>query len=434
MFFLIMNYPHKIKIDHVDSVIEREPLFPYHFKGGAVTENWQVATLLQNSSGPGKIGLSNQGILWSDAKVFETHGERVGNELMYNMSKKALEMIKGTAFSTPIKLLDRILPDIYEYGKKVTGNPELRKTFALNSLVSIDNAAWLLYAQQNQFYNFDDIIPGRYKPGLSFRHNKVASIPAFPVGTDIKKIKEAADQGYFIMKLKTGSAGDQQKMLENDNAYLAAVHNAIGHYQNSYTKSGKVLYYIDPNGRYEKKETLQRFLDHAEKIGALDQIALIEEPFDEKNETYVGDLGVTIAADESAHTVEDAANRIEQGYTAIVVKSIAKTLSMTMKIIELAHKKQTPCFCADLTVNPILVDWNKSIAARLAPIPGLEIGLLEANGHQYYQNWNKMMTYHPTPEADWVQVKDGIFHTGASFYSESGGIFQPSGHYEQLFS
>jgi hypothetical protein len=106
---------------------------------------------------------------------------------------------------------------------------------------------------------------------------------------------------------------------------------------------------------------------------------------------------------------------------------------MTMKIIQLAHEKKVSCFCADLTVNPILVDWNKSIAARLAPMSDVEVGLLETNGHQYYRNWNKMLTYHPKAGADWTQVKEGIFHTGNSFYKESGGIFQPSAHFEEMF-
>ena len=61
----------------------------------------------------------------------------------------------------------------------------------------------------------------------------------------------------------------------------------------------------------------------------------------------------------------------------------------------MAYEKKIPCFCADLTVNPILVDWNKNIAARLAPFPNINIGLQETNGHQYYKNWNTMMTYHP---------------------------------------
>ena len=188
----------------------------------------------------------------------------------------------------------------------------------------------------------------------------MASIPSFSAGTNVEKIKTAADEGYFIMKLKIGSAGTQKEMLEKDMAFLSAVHAAIGQYKTPYTKDGKIPYYLDPNGRYEKKESLLRFLDHAKKIGAFDQIAVIEEPFAESNEVYVGDIGVTIAADESAHTVEDAARRIEQGYKAIVLKGIAKTLSMTLKIAQLAYEKKVPCFCADLTVNPILVDWNKS--------------------------------------------------------------------------
>src|SRR5690606_8386930 len=98
------------------------------------------------------------------------------------------------------------------------------------------------------------------------------------------------------------------------------------------------------------KRILSYAFYHARKIGAFDQIAVVEEPFEENNEVYVGDMGVIIGADESAHTVEDAAKRIEQGYGAIVLKGIAKTLSMTLKIAKLAAEKKVPCFCADLTV------------------------------------------------------------------------------------
>ena len=45
-----------------------------------------------------------------------------------------------------------------------------------------------------------------YKPGLSYRHHYVASMPAFSVGADPMKIKATADEGYFIMKLKTGTS------------------------------------------------------------------------------------------------------------------------------------------------------------------------------------------------------------------------------------
>jgi L-alanine-DL-glutamate epimerase-like enolase superfamily enzyme len=331
-------------------------------------------------------------------------------------------------------LLDELLPEIFEYGKKITGNPNLRKTFALNSLVCVDNAAWLLYAAENNIKNFDDMIPAAYRPGLSHRHEKVGSMPSFSVGADVKKIKEFADKGYFIMKLKTGSSGTQKEMIEKDIAFLTAVHKAIGHYETPYTESGKIPYYFDANERYDEKDTLHRFLDHAKKIGAFDQIACIEEPFGERNDVYVGDMGVTIAADESAHTVEDAAQRIEQGYGAIAVKAIAKTLSMTMRVTQLAHEKKIPCFCADLTVNPILVDWNKNVAARLAPFANLGIGLQETNGHQYYKNWDTMMGYHPKASGSWIKTHKGVYLTDKSFYQESGGILYPSDHYEKMFT
>src|SRR2546423_1543024 len=428
-----MQTSSRIRIKNVDSNFEREPLTPYHFKGSAITEGWQTAVWLEAESGIHKIGLGGQGVLWSDAKVFAAHSESGGNALMYAMSERALEIIKGNSFTDPLELLDDLLPEIYAYGKKITSNPDLRKTFALNSLVCVDNAAWLLYAHENNMNHFDDMIPDVYRPGLSWRHNKVASMPSFSVGAKIEKIKAAADEGYFILKLKTGSSGTQDEMLEKDIAFLSAVHAAIGHYETPYTKNGKIPYYFDANERYDKKETLSRFLDHAKKIGAFDQIAVVEEPLGERNETYVGDLGVTIAADESAHTVEDAAIRIQQGYGAIAVKAIAKTLSMTMKICQLAYEKKIPCFCADLTVNPILVDWNKCVAARLAPFPNLNIGLQETNGHQYYKNWDRMMTYHPMAGANWTQTRNGVYLTDKSFYDESGGIFQPSAHYEQMF-
>ena len=53
-------------------------------------------------------------------------------------------------------------------------------------------------------------------------------------------------------------------------------------------------------------------------------------------------MGIRIAADESAHTDEDAMKRMEMGYQAIALKAIAKTLSMTMKIAQAAHERTFP--------------------------------------------------------------------------------------------
>jgi L-alanine-DL-glutamate epimerase-like enolase superfamily enzyme len=235
------------------------------------------------------------------------------------------------------------------------------------------------------------------------------------------------------MKIKIGQPGTQDEMLRKDMERLTEIHKAIGNETTTYTRNGKIPYYFDANGRYESKETLLRLLDHAEKIGALDQIALIEEPFPEEKEILVGDLGIRIAADESAHTDEDARIRIQMGYKAIALKAIAKTLSMTMKIAAVAHENDVPCFCADLTVNPVLVEWNKNVAARLAPFPDLGLGLLETNGHQNYLNWDEMVSHHPFPDASWRTATGGVFQLNDDYYTKSGGIFEPLPYYQDLF-
>jgi L-alanine-DL-glutamate epimerase-like enolase superfamily enzyme len=352
---------------------------------------------------------------------------------MFALTERALQLAAGRSFDTPVDLLDGLLDEVYEYGKAITGHADLRKTFALNALVGLDNAAWLLYAEENGITNFDDLIPGAYKPALSHHHEKVASIPLMAYSIPISEIKGAVDEGYFFMKIKIGQPGTQQEMLEKDKDRLSAIHDAIGHVRTSYSQDGKLPYYFDANGRYETKENLLRLLDHAGKIGALDQIAIIEEPFPEELEVDVSDLGVRIAADESAHTDEDAIKRIEMGYQAIALKAIAKTLSMTMKIAQAAHERNVPCFCADLTVNPILVEWNKAVAARLAPFPGLGLGLLETNGHQNYKGWERMVGYHPYAGASWSQTVDGVFNPDSDYYEKSGGILTPSPHYEAMF-
>jgi hypothetical protein len=70
----------------------------------------------------------------------------------------------------------------------------------------------------------------------------------------------------------------------------------------------------------------------------------------------------------------------------------------------------------------------------LAPFPNISIGLQETNGHQYYKNWNTMMSYHPRANGTWTQTKQGVYITDQTFYDESGGIFLPSPHYEQMFT
>jgi L-alanine-DL-glutamate epimerase-like enolase superfamily enzyme len=428
--------PKTIRISKVNSNFEREPLIrPFGFKGGYMTEIWQSAAYMESDSGKHTIGLCTQSVLWSDAHVFAHHSESGGNALMYAMTERAMQIVNGQSFTMPIEMLDMLYTEVYEFGKKITSNPDLRKTFALNSLVGVDNAAWLLYAKENGITTFDDLIPSEYKPAFSHKHDKVAGIPLMAYTIPIEEIKAATDQGYFFMKIKIGQPGTQEEMLEKDKARLTAIHQAIGNVKTAHTQSGKLPYYFDANGRYEKKETLLKLLDHSRKIGAFDQIAIIEEPFAENTEIDVTDIPIRLAADESAHTVEDAINRIQMGYKAVALKAIAKTLSMTMKIAQAANERNIPCFCADLTVNPVLVEWNKNVAARLSSFPGIgNLGLVESNGHQNYKNWNTMKDYHPRKNAPWVNVKQGVYELNNEFYQTGGGIFDPMPHFEEMFT
>ncbi|HML45945.1 MAG TPA: L-alanine-DL-glutamate epimerase, partial [Clostridia bacterium] len=63
---------------------------------------------------------------------------------------------------------------------------------------------------------------------------------------------------------------------------------------------------------------------------------------------------------------------------------------------------------------------------RLRPIPGLKVGLLESNGHQYYARWEEMCRALPYPDGTWIRPKDGLYNLDDSFYQKSGGLFARS--------
>jgi L-alanine-DL-glutamate epimerase-like enolase superfamily enzyme len=420
---------------NADSNFEREPLIrPFGFKGIYQNEFWVAAAQITGNSGARHVGLQTQCLAWSDIDVFLAHSEAAGNLLLFNTLEYALQQVKNKSFKNPIEFQEAILNDVHEYGKKITSRNNLRMTFTLSSMVALDNALWMLHAQENGFRNFDEMIPPEYRKALSYRHKSVAHVPLMAYAIPLEEIKQAVDQGYFFMKIKIGRPGTQEEMLEGDKARIEAIFKLIGNRETPHTLNGKIPFYFDANGRYEKKETLQKLLDHAKKLGMFNQIAIIEEPFPEEADIDVGDLGVRIAADESAHTVEDVKKRIQMGYKAIALKAAAKTLSMTLKMAKVAHENNVPCFLADLTCTPTLVDWNKNVASRLAPFPGLKnMGLLESNGHQNYKNWADLVSYCPYPDGSWIKSKNGIFHLEKEFYAKSGGILESSKHYLELF-
>lgn len=422
-----------ITIARVGANFQREPLVrPSGFKGGYMTEFWQSVARMESGSGATAVGLGTQNVLWCDPTVLDAFTEGGGNSLMFAVTDRALQMVRGQSFRTPIELLDSVFPELYRYAQRSTGLASLRPTFVLNALIPVDNAAWLLYAAENGIRTFDDMVPAEYRPGLSYRHRHVASLPSVTYALPVGEVVQAANDGYFIIKLKLGHPGTQAEMLERDMERMTAVVRAIDHLRTPHTPDGKLRYDLDPNARYEHKDTLMRLLDHCGRLGVLDRVVVVEEPFPEEHDADVRDVPVLVAADESATTIPEAIRRFDQGYRAMALKAIAKTLSQTLKIAQLSHERGVACMAADLTVNPILVDWNKNVAARLAPFPGLAVGMMETNGHQQYRDWKQMERYHPCTDAPWRQVRQGVFELGDDFYSRSGCIFEPSPHYRAL--
>jgi len=426
-----------VRIKQTDSAFENEPFSaPFGFKGAYLSGSWQSTALLASENGNEGVGVGVLSPLWSDAEFFAADGETRTNEVMFLMTQHALELARGASFETPLDLLDQLLPAVLSYGRDLSGRDDLRMTYALNALVAVDNAAWMLYAKETGKASFDEMIPEAFRAALPARHDKVARIPLFSYGVSMAQIQAAVDAGSFFAKIKVGADpkgdGDPEKMLAWDQQRLSQIHDLLKDRPTPWTDSGHIPYYLDANGRYDSKERLMRLLDHAQKIGALDRILLFEEPFPEAYVVDVHDIPLRLAADESAHTDTDAQRRIELGYGAIALKPIAKTLSMSLRVAQVAHAAGVPCFCADLTVCPLLVDWNKSVAARLSALPGMKLGVLESNGHQNYRDWQAMESYHPAAGASWTLVHDGMFELQPEFYARSAGILEMPRHYREL--
>ncbi len=416
---------------------EREPLsHPFGFKGGALTELWQVVAELKGESGKRGLGLGVQSVLWSDAALFTERAEAAGNCLMFLMTEYALREAGGRKFDSPPELLHELFPRVLDFGKQLTGRRDLRPTFALNALVAVDLAAWSLIARERGAGRFDDLLPPSCAAALRGRQEKLARIPLITYGTSQKEIQRLVEEGCFLLKVKIGADpdgdGDRRKMLDWDRERLSSLHEQLKEWKCPFTENGRIAFYLDANGRYDSKERLLALVDHADRIGVLDRIQLLEEPFPEEFAEDVSDVPLRIVADESAHTTEDAVRRIELGYGAIALKPIAKTLSMSLEVAAAAHERGVPCFCADLTVNPLMVEWNRNVAARLDPLPGLRVGVLETNGEQNYRNWEKMLSYHPRGDESWVWGESGFFPLNDDYYRTGGGIFDSAPHYESL--
>lgn len=417
--------------------LSREPLVhPFGFKGGYISELWQSVVLLSDENGYDGLGNGVQSVLWSDANVFARFRENGGNAMMLALTTYALDLSTQIEWSTPLDLQEQLLPQVTAYARRICDNPHLRLTFVLNSLVPIDTAAWRLYAAAKNITKFEYLIPDEYRAAMGFQHHRLAAVPLITYALTPGHAVTEVEAGCPMLKIKIGADpngdGDREKMLKWDCQRLSDLHNELKRFQTTETTNGRIAYYLDANGRYDSKDRLLRFLDHADKIDALAQIVLLEEPFSEDSNIEVGDLPICIAADESAHSDVDAQRRIDQGYRAMALKPVAKTLSMSLKVLHTAHCAGISCFCADLTVPPYLLEWNRNIAARIAPLPSMRCGVLESNGAQNYVNWSVIERAHSCPDGEWIAPKHGVFELDDEFYRLDGGLLQVSEYYRQL--
>ncbi|MDF3128749.1 L-alanine-DL-glutamate epimerase [Kiritimatiellaeota bacterium B1221] len=416
---------------------DREPLkHPFGFKGNALTELWQIAVQLTDEQGRTGLGTGLQSVLWSDAGVFTRYHESGGNAFMLSLTHCALTQAEGLEWETPIDLQQQLLPKLIAYVDAMFPETPVRHTFILNALVPVDHAAWQLYAQAKGTEAFAEMVPACYRSGLTEQHSRLAAVPLITYGTALEDVRALAEEGCSLFKIKIGSDpdgdGNLDRMLEWDCQRIAELHAVLQVYRSEDTQNGRIVYYLDANGRYDTLDRVQQLLDAAEKAGALEQIALLEEPFSEESEIDVSTLPCCVVADESAHSVEDAKRRFAQGYKALALKPVAKTLSASLQMLEFAAESGMQCFCADLTVPPYLLEWNRNVAARLQALPSMKIGILESNGAQNYRNWEQLVAAHPYPSAAWITPKRSVFTLTDSFYNNSGGVFARPEYYQTI--
>jgi L-alanine-DL-glutamate epimerase-like enolase superfamily enzyme len=414
--------------------IQREPFAqPFAFKGSAFHEKWNMIVRLREANHEA-VGIGGLAVLWSDAAVFESHTEVGGNLLQAAVLDYALQMVKDRAFADPMTMHQAIFPEVHEYAQQITRRIDLKPTFTRIALVALDNAAWLLHARQHGITTFDSMLPDPYRPYLSHRQTRIAITPAVGYNLSDEMLHHLLREDSAVLKIKIGHPGAEADMVATDMKRISAIHEIARGYETAVTDTGQVLYYLDANGRYGEKDSMARLLDHADHQGFLDRIILIEEPFQRPGDMDVHDLPARFAGDESVHTLEDVHVRMQQGYQAFAIKPAGKTLSLSLQMIEAATEAGAICFVADNACVPVLVEWNKNIAARLPPFPGIKGGILESNGPENYGSaWQRLLAEFPIPNAAWLRPDQGAFILDEPYYRESGGIFHASAVYSDLF-
>lgn len=417
-----------------DLALRREPFArPFGFKGSAFHEKWCPIARLVDEAGRDAVGVGGLTPLWSDARVFQAHTEVGGNTLQLAVTEKALQLATDREWDDPIALHDAIIDEVHDYARVVTGFADLRMTFSLVALSALDYAAWLLHAKRSNIETFDDLIPETFRPHLLARQEHVALAPAVGYTLPMDRLRGILESGAYVLKIKIGHPGTEEEMLSKDMDWLDRIHALAAGFETEMTDSGHVLYYLDANGRYELKESMASLLAHAERNGYLDRVILIEEPFADPDAVDVNDLPACFAGDESVESTADIETRVQQGYKAFAIKTAGKTVSRCFRMVKAATEAGAVPFVADNACVPVMVEWNKTFAARLPSFPGVKGGIMESNGPENYGQWDKLLDELPDPKAGWLRPRNGAFVLDDEYYRKSGGIFETLAAYSGLF-
>lgn len=413
-----------LKITDSDFAVSPEPLRkPIGFKGAQMTQMWHNRVTL---SGGGSRVCAEGGfsVLWADDRVFLAHSEVGGNMLMATVADYGLQCARRVRFLTPVDLQDQILPEVHDYACTITKLPDLSPAFTLQALVALDHAAWLLFAQENNLKSFDEFTSAGYAAPLPERHRRIGCIPLLSYNMTPAEISRLVEVGHFVLKINIGARGGPAEMLAADKERLSMIHRLVGHTETAHTPDGKIRYYLEANGRYRARRQVEELLDHAAKQGFLGQIALFEEPFAEPRDESLAGFPVIFAADESVRSVKDLAGLIDVGFRAVAVKPAGKGLTNTLRETSEALRLGAMALVSDSSCTPAMLDWNKNVAARLPALPGMKMGLMEMNGHQYYANWARLVAAHPAADEPWIRPQHGIFRLEKSFYDRAGGLLE----------
>ena len=165
------------RIVNTELGVIREPLrAPFGFKGGTLSELWQTAVRLTLDSGASGMGVGVQSVLWSDPVTFCACDEAGGNERMLAVTRRALELLQGQAFTDPPGMTAGLVPELLAFARRLLGRADVPQTFVLNALVPVDFALWQLWNAKRGNGTFDALCAS-FCPELTNREKELGSIP-----------------------------------------------------------------------------------------------------------------------------------------------------------------------------------------------------------------------------------------------------------------